>query len=156
MEEPFLRTMAECYEAGISLDFVVCPDIPQSGLKSLQFSMEWATGRLRSCPNLALVVQDGMTPKDITPYHLQHFKTLFIGGSLEWKWRTLESWAKFAHYNRIDLHVGQASTTDRLIRCRNVGAKSADSVSFVRQQKWHLIDNYHGNGQQQIFDNPTG
>lgn len=143
MADVFRRTIAKAYEVGLSFDFIVCPDLVAGGMDSLDFSMEWARGELRSVPRLALAVQDGMTPKDLTPgYHLRRFSHLFVGGTVEWKWRTAQEWIDYAHEHGKKCHIGQVGTLERLRAADRMGADSVDSTSIVRNQSWEIVEQF--------------
>lgn len=150
MEDVFLRTLNKAYDVGLTLDFIVCPDIVGGGRRSLEFSMEWACGRLKSAPNLALAVQDGVKTKDITAHHLSRFSHIFVGGSADWKWSVAGEWVEFAHRHGKMAHIGQCGRIDYLKAAKRVGADSVDSVSFVRNNSWHIIDEFFGGQQMEI------
>jgi len=150
MERRFLDTLDACYTSGISLDFIVAPDIVGGGVESLDFSMEWANGRLRGCKSLALAVQDGMMQSDISTDVLDLFSHIFIGGTPGWKWRTAGGWCKFAHDNHKLCHIGQCGTLPNLTLAREHGVDSVDSSSFVRNDSWHILDVFLG--RKTLFD----
>jgi len=148
----FLEMMSHCYRLGIKLDFITCPDIVCGGMRSLGFSMKWAENELVSAPRLALVVQDGMTPNRMSSDHLERFTHLFIGGSVEWKWKTAKDWVKFAHdYDKI-CHIGQCGQLKYLELAQDYGADSVDSSSIVRNGSWDIISRFTGKGQKGLFD----
>jgi len=151
MERAFFKALEGCYAAGLSLDFIVCPDLVAQGQRSLKYSMEWATERLRG-GNLALAVQDGVTPKDVslfTPWH--HFTHIFVGGTLDWKWQTAPQWVEFAHQHGIRCHIGRCGTLKNLRRALSCGADSVDSSSFARNNSWHILREFQ-NGHADLFD----
>ena len=139
----FLETLRKCYKLGISLDFIVCPDIICGGLDSLSFSIKWANGKLFGYPRLALVLQDGMGIKDIRHYHLTKFTHLFVGGSVEWKWKTAKDWIQFAHDNNKECHIGQCGKLEYLEQALRLGADSVDSTSITRNDSWHIIEQFN-------------
>jgi hypothetical protein len=139
MERDFLFTLNKCYDLRIPLNFIVCPDMVAGGLKSLELSMKWATSTLFTAPRLALVVQDGMTPKDLTPDILKHFTHIFIGGTVEWKWNTAEMWSEFSHHTKKKLHIGRAGTQANIQRAKELNADSIDSTSIIRN--WESPNN---------------
>jgi len=142
----FRETIKKCYKHNIKLDFIVCPDIVQGGLASLQFSMKWAQSELLGTPNLALVVQDGMSTKDVAiNYHLKLFTYIFIGGSVEWKWETAETWTKFARDNNKKIHIGQCGQLKYLEYARELGVDSVDSASIVINNSFEIIERFIGN-----------
>tara|TARA_R110000751_G_scaffold9756_1_gene36045 strand:+ start:1168 stop:1830 length:663 start_codon:yes stop_codon:yes gene_type:complete len=152
MEDVFLKTIDIAYNVGLSMEFITCPDIVAGGKRSLDFSMEWATGRLKTTPRLALVVQDGMTTGHVSNMSPElHFSHIFIGGSVEWKWKTAQEWIDYAHGKEMKCHIGQCGTLDRLRAARRMGADSVDSTSIVRNQSWHIIDEYNGCRQSDLF-----
>jgi hypothetical protein len=142
----FRETIKQCYKHNIKLDFIVCPDIVRGGLASLEFSMRWAKGELLGTPNLALVVQDGMTSKDITAgCHLKLFTHIFIGGSVEWKWKTAEMRTKFARDNGKKIHIGQCGQLKYLEYARELKVDSVDSASIVINNSFGIIEQFLGN-----------
>ena len=113
------------------------------GEKSLEMSMEWATGRLVGTPRLALVVQDGITERMITSYRaMVHFTHVFIGGSVEWKWRNADKWVKFAHENKKMCHIGQVGRLQYLRHAEKLNVESVDSTSFAVNDSWHIIEEF--------------
>ena len=146
----FLRSVAKCYEVGLSLEFIVCPDIVAGGLASLDFSREWAHGELRTAQRLALVVQDGMETRDVKPDLLRRFTHLFVGGTPEWKWRTAAEWVNHAHAYGLKCHIGRCGTLPLLRAAQRAGADSVDSTNFVRNQSWAVVEEFRGGGQMEI------
>ena len=150
MEGAFLQTIEKAYKDGLSLDFIVCPDIVGGGMRSLEFSLEWANGKLKTAPNLALAVQDGMTPDHLSSYHLERFSYLFVGGTVDWKWNTAEEWCEFAHGRGLRVHIGQCGQLKYLRAAQRYGADSVDSTTFVRNQAWHIVEEFRGCAQMEI------
>jgi len=154
-ENLFLQTIDQCYNLGITLDFIVCPDIISGGRRSLEFSLDWAMGKLKGAPKLALVVQnDGitkeshlqlrqdMTPEMLAQYDLSAFSHIFIGGSVEWKWQTADSWVKFTHKESKKCHIGQVGQLRYLKFSEHIQADSVDSTSIARNESWNIIEEY--------------
>jgi len=137
----FLDNIERCYKLGIKLDFIVCPDIIFGGMKSLEYSLMWADGELFSAPRVAVVVQDGMSPKRIM-HDIDSFTHIFIGGSVDWKWRTAKEWVDFAHDNDKKCHIGQCGQLKYLELAKEYGADSVDSASFVRNKSWHILEEF--------------
>jgi len=146
----FMDTIEKCYCVGLSLDFIVCPDIVAGGKRSLDFSLDWAMGELRTVPRLALAVQDGMDTLQVKPF-LEYFTHIFIGGSVSWKWATAHEWMYFAHTNKKKVHVGQCGTIQRGQRALELGADSIDSTSFVRNKTWDYVDEIYNGKQGRLF-----
>jgi len=72
----------------------------------------------------ALAVQDGMTPLDV-PINAD---LIFVGGTTQWKWRSLPMWAK--HFPAV--HVGRVRQT-KLMRCLQLGVQSCDGTGWIRE-----------------------
>ena len=142
-ESAFLGILDECYEMGIKLDFIVCPDIIAGGRASLDFSLEWA-GRLKTAPRLALVVQDGMVADMVDSHVRSLFTHLFVGGTPDWKWQTLPGWASFCASFGLKCHVGKCGTLSRLDLCKSLGVSSVDSTNFARNDNWSDIVQFQG------------
>ncbi|MBV60946.1 MAG: hypothetical protein CMH65_06555 [Nevskiales bacterium] len=141
MADVFRETLAESYRVGLTLDFIVCPDIVSGGKDSLSYSMKWANGELETAKNLALAVQDGMTVQDVRPY-LHRFAWLFVGGTLDWKWQTAKQWIDLAHSRGLKCHIGRVGTLPHLKQAQRLGADSVDSTSFARNDSWHIIEEF--------------
>ena len=152
MENDFFDTLRECYRLQLELDFIVCPDIVGEGLTSLDFSLHYARTRLTGCKRLALAVQDGMLPRHIaTRIADDDFSTIFVGGTLEWKWSTLPSWVSMAHENGMKCHVGRCGTTTDITKAIEFGVDSVDSTSIARNKSWQIIEGLHNN--KSLFTN---
>ena len=152
MPEIFYNILGKCYRYGITLDFIVCPDIVTGGVDSLKYSMKWAEGELETAQNLALAVQDGMEPFHIQKYMLDRFTHIFIGGSKEWKWSTAEKWVKFAHDKGKKCHIGRCGTLENLKKAYLYGADSVDSTNFVRNESWHIVEEFNRWKETLLFD----
>ena len=150
MADLFRATIDKCYNVGVKLDFIVCPDIVAGGKKSLDFSLDWAMGELKTVPRLALAVQDGMRVLDIRPF-IEYFTHIFIGGSVQWKWETASEWVEFAHSNGKKVHIGQCGTVDKAKAALKLGVDSIDSTSFVRNGNWDYIDEIYNGKQEELF-----
>jgi hypothetical protein len=70
--------------------------------------------------------QDGMTFEDVPDEDC----VIFIGGSTEWKLRSIGPWAaRFP--GRV--HVGRVNTWDRLVACWRAGVVSVDGTGWFRK-----------------------
>jgi len=117
---------------GDGADFVVLPDIVGGGLRSLVFSLRWRARMEWRCPQL-LAVQDGMTPALVATFvDVGPDLGIFVGGTTEWKERTLPAWGKLAKARGAYLHVGRVNTARRIELCALVGAHSFDGSSASR------------------------
>ncbi len=129
--EPFDSAAFEAAVAklGDGADFIVLPDIVAGGMDSLTMSMRWWE-RLRTLPGgaktpVVVPVQDGMQPHDLRCLVGPHLG-IFVGGSTEWKLRTVEQWGRFAREKGAYLHVGRVNTVKRIALCAAAGADSID------------------------------
>jgi hypothetical protein len=147
MERYFWEALEKCYAIGIDMDFIVCPDIVAKGLYSLEYSWKW-TDKLITVQHLALALQDGMEPKDITNDILDRFSHLFLGGTVHWKWETLDQWCEFAKDKKKPLHVAKIGTSTKLTSCKSKGVSSVDSTNIARNGSWSVIEIYK---RQQLF-----
>lgn len=73
----------------------------------------------------AFAVQDGMTPEDVPSLA----NVVFIGGTTQWKWRTLPMWA--SSFPRV--HLGRCGTSRwKLERLESLGVESCDGSGWFR------------------------
>lgn len=115
---------------GSDADFIVVPDIVAGGLHSLDLSLQWLP-RLQSARLLLVAVQDGMWCDDVRGI-IGGSVGLFLGGTTEWKLRTMEMWGQFAKDERCYLHIARVNSCKRLSLCAAVGADSFDGSSASR------------------------
>lgn len=127
----FWNEMQRVRKFDIRPDFAVCPDLVAQGLKSLDFSMGWR----KDLPDdllWYLAVQDGMEPQHVRPV-IEKFAGLFVGGTSEWKMRSVPGWAKLARETGRLLHVGRVNTLPRAFYVAEVcGADSFDGTNWQR------------------------
>ncbi len=113
---------------GAAADWIVLPDIVAGGLASLSLSVSW----LAELPGRVLLpVQDGMAPEDVRSY-VGGRVGLFVGGSTDWKLRTLRAWGRLARERQAWLHVGRVNTARRIGLCGDAGVHSFDGTSASR------------------------
>jgi hypothetical protein len=72
-----------------------------------------------------------MAPWDVEPY-LGPALGVFVGGSTEWKWRSLPHWGFVARRRGAYLHVGRVNSKRHILECARVGADSFDGTSCSR------------------------
>ena len=104
--------------------WVLVPDVVADRQATLaRWRLYAPTAAARRWP-LAFAVQDGMTPKDVPP----EAALIFVGGSTEWKWRTVEMWAdKFPR-----VHVGRVNAIEKVWFCEDLGVESIDGTGWFR------------------------
>lgn len=117
-------------ELGEGADWIVAPDIVAGGLESLDVSVRWVPMLLKTAPVL-IAVQDGMEPRHVAP-HIRTRVGLFVGGTSEWKERTLPQWGALGREHRCHVHVGRVNTSRRIFLAQDAGAHSFDGTSATR------------------------
>jgi len=142
MERYFWETLDKCYELGLKLDFIVIPDIVAGGKQSLDFSVKFRDDKLSTTANLALAVQDGISPKDLDTYCLHGVSHIFVGGTDRWKWKTAKDWSDYAKKNDRKIHIGRCGTKDKIAHASLIKADSVDSTSWARNDSWGIVEDY--------------
>lgn len=107
--------------------WVLIPDVVADARATLQSWVAYSPvvrNLFGSDMALAFAVQDGMEPSDVPP----DATVVFVGGTTEWKWRTMDSWCK--NFPRV--HVGRVNSTPRLLMCDASGAESVDGTGWFR------------------------
>jgi hypothetical protein len=99
---------------------------------------------------LAFAVQDGMSPPDVP----SDAEVVFVGGSTEWKWKTMPMWCR--EFPRV--HAARVNTYRLLWMAHECGAESCDGTGFTRgdQSQWnglceYLEESTTGRKQQEMF-----
>ena len=59
---------------------------------------------------------------------------IFVGGSMDWKLRTMGQWAKLAHHLGLQCHVGRVGPVSRMLLAEYSGADSIDSTTWVQRK----------------------
>jgi hypothetical protein len=109
---------------------------------------------------LAVAVQDGMVPDDVP----DDADVVFVGGSTEWKWGTLDTWRDLCKSTNRIFHVARVNTGRRLWRCHHAGVDSIDGTGWWHDgQKAQLVEylrsvNGESSQQNEMFNNthPNG
>ena len=152
----FRTAIKKAYTSGITLDFIVCPDILQAGMKSLEFSLTWLNADLKTAPRVALVVQPGMTPETLDAHPSMILSTyenithIFIGGMSEWRFQTAPEWIEWAHKAGRKAHIGNCGTVEKLIAAERWGADSVDCTTIARHEYWHRIEQFRNKNQAEM------
>lgn len=116
---------------GAGADWAVLPDIVAGGPASLELSLKWMRHVLDESPRALLAVQDGMAADDVRGF-LGARVGLFVGGSTDWKLKTLAQWAELGRTVGCWVHVARVNSTRRIWACSSVGATSFDGSSASR------------------------
>jgi hypothetical protein len=114
---------------GASADFVVIPDIVAGGMASLDFSLAWIP-KMRCLKLILLPVQDGMDLRSVTQVLWRYANMgLFLGGTTEWKLKTMHQWGTLAAAMNRHYHIGRVNTRRRIRLAAEAGASSFDGTS---------------------------
>lgn len=81
---------------------------------------------------LAFVLQDGIKKEDVP----KDAQVVFVGGSTEWKEKTVEYWCN--EFPRV--HVGRVNGYRMLRKCADAGAESCDGTGWGRGDKRQLLE----------------
>ena len=133
----FLHILTRCAEEGRTPEFAVLPDIVGGGYESLKRSHYWRIVLKELFPEFrwALAVQDSMDPEMVYGFVVPgQVSTIFVGGTMEWKLRTMNQWVAFAHERGMECHVGRIGTVDRMVMADVLGADSIDSTTWVQRK----------------------
>lgn len=128
---PWLEMLHAVKSSGLKPKLVLVPDVVADREATI---ISWhehsATAAAFGWP-LAMAVQDGMTPDDLPSNLKADEDVVFIGGTTEWKWRSLPMWA--ATGRRI--HVGRVNEIEKLWVCERFGVESVDGTGWMRESE---------------------
>jgi len=145
---PFLRLLKQCMGHKKYFDFSIIPDKVGAGMHSLRFSTVWLDFLPKEV-SWYLAVQDGMKEKHLDEL-LPKIDGIFVGGTLDWKFKTAEAWVKFAHGHGLKCHVGRTGSYQRLMWCKRINADSCDSSNFAQNKRdWSKMIDFLENGGKQ-------
>lgn len=148
---PFYRMLDRIQRERWRPMFVVVPDVPYHGKASWELSKRhvWHVAS-RGFPT-ALAVQDGMSYDVLDD---GRFGWVFVGGSTEWKWRTMPRWVAEAHARGMKAHVARVNTWPRIQLCQDAGADSADGTGIFRGDRHQLTTVLNSLVQPHMFPTP--
>lgn len=109
--------------SGFHPRWVLVPDVVADRSATLDKWKHYAPMAARFGWPLAMAVQDGMTPDDLPEECI-----VFVGGTTEWKWRSLPMWAQTGRR----IHVGRVNELDKLFVCERLGVESVDGTGWMR------------------------
>jgi hypothetical protein len=105
--------------------WAVVPDVPGNAEATLHRWAEYAPA-LTSVPR-ALAVQNGMTVEQVKALHPAP-AVIAVGGTTEWKWATVESWARA--FPRV--HLLRCNSPTKLYELEALGIESCDGTGWNR------------------------
>jgi len=117
---------------GETADFVVLPDIVEGGMTSLSMSIAWMDYVFARTHRAMLSVQDGMDLDLVAQMPFGERFGIFVGGSTEWKERTLPFWGALGEARGAWVHVGRVNSARRIALCAQARCTSFDGTSVTR------------------------
>ena len=78
-----------------------------------------------------LAVQDGIDPCDVRRI-VGPEVGIFLGGTTDWKLRTMRAWGQLAQDRGAYFHVARVNSVKRINLCMDAGAHSFDGTSVTR------------------------
>lgn len=111
--------------SGLKPRWVLVPDVVADRVATLEKWKVFAPVAAEYRWPLAMAVQDGMMPNDV-PIEAD---VIFIGGTTEWKWRSLPMWVGAGRR----IHVGRVNELERLFICERFGVESVDGTGWFRE-----------------------
>lgn len=128
-ERQLFLSMVEYFSAFTNRPkWIAVPDVVADAEGTLRSWDRWFPRLSQTGWPLALVVQDGMTPAWVRNNIEPQPDVVFVGGSTNWKWRTVETWCSAFPKT----HVGRVNTGGKLWRCHEAGTMSSDGTGW-----WH-------------------
>lgn len=111
---------------GREADWIVVPDKVGDREETLAMSRYWLP-RLRGIAPLLFAVQDGMDVRDVPDGC-----GVFLGGSTDWKLRTMPGWGAWCRREGRYFHVARVNSGRRISLAKQAGADSIDGSSASR------------------------
>lgn len=118
--------------------FVACPDVVAKASETLERFYEWDSAiKTRGLP-VALVLQDGMTPRSV-PWG--DFDAVFVGGTTAYKLGAEAARiVALARMRGLWAHMGRVNTATRIRYAASIGCHSCDGTKYARWKRVHLAD----------------
>jgi hypothetical protein len=128
--EEWKRLLVWAQSQEIKARWAIVPDVIGDSKATLEQWPEYAP-IVQSCDiPLAIAVQDGMTRDDVRSLEIQP-EVIAIGGTTEWKWKTVEMWAR--SFPRV--HVLRCNSPQKLYELEAMGIESCDGTGWNRGDK---------------------
>lgn len=121
-EKAFIDLLEQAKQCEVEPRWVVVPDWPRDAERTLADWNEWYERVKEYGWPLALVVQKGMTSKQVKKLDNQP-DVIFVGGDEEWRWKYARDWCD----NFPNVHFGKIMTEKQLWMVQKVGGESSDS-----------------------------
>jgi len=123
--KPFERAIERFGEGA---DWIMLPDVVGDPGETLTLGQHWIP-RLRGVAPLYMAIQDGMDGLDIP---VESIDGIALGGSTDYKLRTMEIWGAWARARGLKYHVLRVNTSRRVSQAIASGADSADGSGIVQ------------------------
>ena len=130
--DSYIQLLRKAEDSGQRPLWVLVPDVVADSAGTLQEWLRWLPQLKAYGWPLAFAVQDGMLPSDVPA----EAEIVFVGGSTEWKRRTLHLWTDA--FPRV--HVGRINTGRWLWECHEAGVESVDGTGYMRGNQKQLQD----------------
>lgn len=124
-ERAWHRLVVWAQTAAIKPMWAIVPDVPGNAAETFARWSQYAP-KLLDVPR-ALAVQDGMTTAQVQALVVQP-DVIAVGGTTEWKWATVERWAKA--FPRV--HLLRCNAPARLYDLEEMGVESCDGTGWSR------------------------
>lgn len=129
-EEAFVQMIETAALCGQAPRWVIVPDVVADREATIARWHEWTPSLKHYGWPLAFAVQDGMTQADVPA----DADVVFVGGTTEWKWKTIWGWCKA----NKRVHVGRVNGYRGLWHCHDAGAESCDGTGWFRGDQEQL------------------
>ena len=139
-EEAWLK-LAKRLSKKARVQWAVVPDVVADCNATLGAWRRWAgVMKFELGFNLAMAVQDGMTPADVPCDTGDSIcpDVIFIGGTTDWKWSSLYTWTNA--FERV--HVGKVNSLRQLTAAHDAGVESIDGTGFTYKENRKYITQY--------------
>lgn len=104
--------------------WALVPDVVADRKRTLETWEKYHTEILQRGLRPAFAVQDGMIATDVPKFA----EVVFVGGTTDWKWKTVSYWT--THFPRV--HIGRVNGIRRLWIAQRLGAESCDGTGYFR------------------------
>lgn len=122
----WLRLIAWAAPTGLA-KWAIVRDVPGNAELTLQHYEKYHRVVADAEIPPAIAVQDGMTPADVRSLKNKPV-VICVGGTTEWKWETVEIWAK--EFPRV--HVLRCNSPEKLPYLESLGVESCDGTGWNR------------------------
>ncbi|NER37730.1 MAG: hypothetical protein F6J93_27845 [Oscillatoria sp. SIO1A7] len=125
-ESQFLELVDRAARCPLPPKFLIVPDAVADCGRTLEGWHRWYPELKSLGWPLAFAVQDGIKTEQVP----EEADLIFVGGTTEWKLRTLRHWC-----DRYPCHIGQINTGKRLWQCHEACAQSVDGTGWFRDPR---------------------